>query len=48
MQPRIERLHIGVSADKEAVISFHNGENNVKMLEKYLNERLNIFVKGET
>ena len=44
---QIEGLHMmGSSADKEAVISFHIGENHVKLLEKYLNERHNIFVRA--
>ena len=43
----IEGLYMmGSSADKEAVISFHIGENDVKLLEKYLNERHNIFVRA--
>ena len=43
----IEGLYmIGSSADKEAVISFHIGEKDLKLLEKYLNDRHNIFVRA--
>lgn len=43
----IEGLHMmGSSADKEAVISFHIGDSDVKLLEKYLNDRHNIFVRA--
>jgi cysteine desulfurase/selenocysteine lyase len=44
---QIEGLHMmGSSADKEAVISFHIGNNDVKLLEKYLSDDHNIFVRA--
>jgi cysteine desulfurase / selenocysteine lyase len=44
---QIEGLFMmGSSADKVAVMSFHIGDNDVKLLEKYLNDRHNIFVRA--
>lgn len=44
---QIEGLYMmGSSADKEAVISFHIGDNDVKLLEKYLSNDHNIFVRA--
>jgi cysteine desulfurase / selenocysteine lyase len=37
---------MGSSADKGAVISFHIGDKDVKDLEKYLNDRHNIFARA--
>jgi cysteine desulfurase/selenocysteine lyase len=37
---------VGSAADKEAVISFHIGKQDVKELESYLNDEHNIFVRA--
>jgi cysteine desulfurase / selenocysteine lyase len=37
---------MGSSADQQAVISFHIGKNDVKLLEKYLSDDHNIFVRA--
>lgn len=44
---QIEGLYMmGSSAEKEAVISFHIGDNDVKVPEKYLGDDHNIFVRA--